>query len=59
MPKNALLFSTIDTNSDTVFFSKDDVVRPAHAFCYIGGVEIDPNLSFEDHLNSVLSKNAY
>ena len=51
-----MLFFTNHTNSDPEFF-KGEVIKPAHACGYLG-VQIDSNLTFESHLNSVLSKMA-
>ena len=52
-----MLFFTNHTNSDPEFSVKGDVIQPAHAFRCLG-VQIDSNLTFENHLNSVLSKMA-
>ena len=45
------------TNSDPEFSFKGEVIEPAFA-CRCLGVEIDSNLTFQNHLNSVLSKMA-
>ena len=50
-----MLFFTNHTNSDPEV--KGEVIKPAHACRYMG-VQIDSNLTFENHLNSVLSKMA-
>ena len=52
-----MLFFTNHTNSDPEFSFKGEVIKPAHAFRYLG-VQIDSNLTFENHVNSVLSKMA-
>ena len=53
--KTEMLFFTNHTNSDPEFSFKGEVIKPAHACRYLG-VQIDSNLTFENHLNSVLSK---
>ena len=50
-----MLFFTNQTNSDPEFTFKGEVVKPAQSCRYLG-VQIDPNLTSENHLNSVLSK---
>ena len=55
--KTEMLFFTNHTNSAPEFSSKGEVIKPAHACRYVG-VQIDSNLTFENHLNSVLSKMA-
>ena len=55
--KTEMLFFTNHTNSDPEFSFKGEVIKPAHACRYLG-VQMDSNLSFENHLNSVLSKMA-
>ena len=55
--KTEMLFFTDHTNSDPEISFKGEVIKPAHACRYLG-VQIDSNLSFENHLNSVLSKMA-
>ena len=55
--KTEMLFFTNHTNSDPEFSIKGEVIKPAHA-CRFLGVQIDSNLNFENHLNSVLSKMA-
>ena len=52
-----MLFFTNITNSDPEFSFKGEVIKPAHA-CHYLGVQIDSNLTFENHLNLVLSKMA-
>ena len=52
-----MLFFTNHTNSDTEFSFKGGVIKPSHACSYLG-VQIDSNLTFENHLNSVSSKMA-
>ena len=52
-----MLFFTNHTNSYPEFSFKGKVISPAHAFRYLG-VQIDSNLTFENHLNSFLSKMA-
>ena len=55
--KTEMLFFTNHTNSDPEFSFKGEVIKPAHACRYLG-VRIYSNLTFENHLNSVLSKMA-
>ena len=55
--KTEMLFFTNHTNSDPEFSFKGEVIKPAHACRYLG-VQIDSNLTFENHLNKVLSKMA-
>ena len=55
--KTEMLFFTNHTNSHPEFSFKGEVIRPAHACRYLG-VQIDSNLTFENHLNSLLSKMA-
>ena len=55
--KTEMLFFTNHTNSDPEFSFKGEVIKPAHACCYLSE-QIDSNLTFENHLNSVLSKMA-
>ena len=69
--KTEMLFFTNRTNSDLIqiilkfksyqfgseFSFKRKVIKPAHA-CHYLGVQIDSNLTSENHLNSVLSKMA-
>ena len=55
--KTEMLFFTNHTNSDPEFSFKGEVIKPVHAFRYLG-VQSDSNLTFENHLNSVLSKMA-
>ena len=50
-----MLFFTNQTKSDPEFSFKGEVIKPAHAYRYLG-VQIHSNLNFENHLNSVLSK---
>ena len=52
-----MLFFTTHTDSDPVFSFKGELIKPAHT-CRHLGVQIDSNLTFENHLNSVLSKMA-
>ena len=55
--KTEMLFFTNRTNSDPEFFFEGEIIKPAHA-CRHLGVQIDSNLTFENHLNSVLRKMA-
>ena len=55
--KKEMLFFTNNTNSDPEFTFKGKFIKPACACRYLG-VQIDSNLIFENHLNSVLSKMA-
>ena len=55
MPIKEMLFFTNNTNWDPEFSFKGEVIKPARACRYLG-VQIDSNLAFENHLNSVLSK---
>ena len=55
--KIEMLFFTDHTNSDPEISFKGGVIKPAQACRYLG-VQIDSNLTFENHLNSVLSKMA-
>ena len=48
-----MLFFTSHTNSDPEFSSNGEVIKPAHACRYLG-VHMESNLTFENHLNSVL-----
>ena len=50
--KTEILFFTNHTNSDPEFSFKGEIIKPAHACRYLG-VQIDSNLTFENHLNSV------
>ena len=47
-----MLFFTNHTNSDPEFSDKGEIIKPAHACRFLG-------VTFENHLNSVLSKMAY
>ena len=53
--KTELLFFTDHPNSDPELIFQGEVIKSAHACRYLG-VQIDSNLTFENHLNSVLSK---
>ena len=55
--KTEILFFTNHTNWDPEFSFKGEVIKPAHSCRYLG-VQIDSNLTFENHLNSVFSKMA-
>ena len=55
--KTEMLFFTNHNNSYPEFSFKGEVTKPAHSCRYLG-VQIDSNLNFENHLNSVLSKMA-
>ena len=48
--KAEMLFFTNHTNSDPEFSLKGEVIKPAHACRYLG-LQIDSNLTFENHLN--------
>ena len=52
-----MLFFTNHTNSVPEFSFKGEVIKPDHAYRYLG-VQVDSNLTSENHLNSVLSKTA-
>ena len=52
-----MFFFTNHTDSDPEFPFKGELSNIAHACRYVG-VQIDSNLTFENHLNSVLSKMA-
>ena len=52
-----MLFFTNHTNSDPEISFRGDVIKPAHPCRYLG-VQIGSNLTFENHLNSVLRKMA-
>ena len=52
-----MLFVTNHTNSNSEISFKGEVIKPAHACRYLG-VQTDSNLTFENQLNSVLSKMA-
>ena len=53
-----MLFFTNHTNWNPETSLKGEVIKPAYACHYLRylGVQIDSNLTFENHLNSVLSK---
>ena len=53
--KTVMLFFTNHTNSDPEFSFKGEVIKSAHACRYLG-VQIDSILTFDNHLNSVLTK---
>ena len=53
-----MLFFTNHNNSDPEFSFKGEVIKPAHACRYLGA-QIDSNLTFENHQNSVFSKMAF
>ena len=53
--KTEVPFFTNHTNSDAEFSFEGEVIKPADACRYLG-VQIDSNLTFENHLNSILSK---
>ena len=53
-----MLSFTNHTNSDPEFSFKGEVIKPAHACRYLGE-QIDSKLTFENHLNSVLTKLAH
>ena len=55
--KTEMLFVTNHSNSDPEFSFKGEVIKPAHACRYLRE-QIDSNLTFENQLNSVLSKMA-
>ena len=55
--KTEMLFFTNKTSSDPEFSFKGEAIKPAQACRYLG-VQIDSNLIYENHLNSVLSKMA-
>ena len=55
--KTEIFFFTNNTISDTEFSFKGEVIKPARA-CFYLGVQIDSNLTFENHLNSVSRKMA-
>ena len=55
--KTEMLFYTNHANSVLQFSFKGEIIEPAHACRYLG-VQIDSNLTFENHLNSVLTKMA-
>ena len=46
------------TNSDPEFSFKGEVIKTAHAYRYLG-VQIDSNLTFEYHLDLILSKTRF
>ena len=52
-----MLFFTNHTILDPGFSFKGEFIKPAHA-CHYLGAQIDTNPTFENHLNSVLSKMA-
>ena len=53
-----MLFFTNHSNSDPEFTFKGEFIKPAHACRYLG-VQIDSNITFENHLKSVLSRMAH
>ena len=55
--KTEMLFFTNDTNLGPEFTFKGEVIEADHACCYLG-VQIDSNLTFQNHLNLVLRKMA-
>ena len=52
-----MLFFINHTNLDPEFTFKGEVIKQVHTCRYLG-VQVDSNLSFENHVNTVLSKMA-
>ena len=52
-----MFFFTNHTNSDPEFSFKGEMIKPAHACCYLQ-VEIDTKSTFKNHMHSALSKMA-
>ena len=55
--KTETYFFTNHTNSDPEFSFRGEIIQTAYACCYLR-VQMDSNLTFENHMNSVLSKMA-
>ena len=55
--KTEMLFFTNNTKSDPEFSFKGEVIKPAYACRYLG-VQIESNVTFENHMNSASRKMA-
>ena len=55
--KTEMIIFTNQKNLDPEFNFKGEVIKPSHSCRYLGA-QIDSNLTFENHMNSILTKMA-